>query len=837
MKIPLKWLADYLPALPPAADLAERLTVAGLEVSKVRLIGEPVPPGLRVRDEDLGPVWDRVKVVLGRVVSIGKHPNADKLKMLQVDLGGLEPKQVITGAENVAVGESGQRVVVALEGARLLDGYSDTKKFAVLSPKPLKGIMSDSMVCSSRELGMDDEHAGIILLDEDVTPGAPAVDLIGDAVVEVDVLPNMARCLGMAGVAREVAALTGQAASVPEPKPDVKPNASAAGLVKVRIDAPELCNRYTATVLENVTPARTPGKYARRLSYAGVRALNLAVVDATNYAMLEFGQPTHAFDLDKLVARAGGGVPEVVVRLANAGETLVTLDGQTRTLTPDTLLIADASGPIALAGVMGGRDTEVDANTRRVLLESAHFDPVAVRKAAKRFDLFSEASTRFSRGLHPATVDRAARRVAELVQQWTGADVLGGAVDVWPVVPPPQTVELREASISRLLGVAVPPSRVEAILGGLGFALTRTASGWSVGVPPERTDVQSGEADLIEEVARLSGYDRLPETRLSGAVASSGTPDLDAEERVRDLLARLGLEEVRTYSLTSPEAEAFLKLGGPAVTLKNPISPERRTMRRSLVPGLLGVLAQNRRARVGRVAVFEAGPVYLPREGRPLPDEPRRLAVLVSGERRAASWDDPAGSPQASADFYDLKGVADALFSALHLQASVEYSVTNEVLHLHPARAAEVRLGGTAVGSMGELHPHAARALDLKAPAAFVAEFDLDALLAASPKRAASRPISEYEVALRDVAVVVDEALPEAKVAAEIRQAGGELLKAARLFDVYRGEGVPAGKKSLAYALTYQAADRTLGEKEIAKAHEKVEGRLKHVLGAGIRGR
>ena len=836
MNIPLKWLADYLPALPSVADLAERLTVAGLEVSKVRLVGEPVPAGLRVHEADLGPVWDRDKVVLGRVREITKHPNADKLKLVLVDLGGPEPKQVVTGADNIAVGESGQGVVVALTGSRLIDGYSDEKKFVVLSPKPLKGIMSDSMVCSSRELGMDQEHAGIILLDEDLTPGAPAVDLLGDAVVEVDVLPNMARCLGMVGVAREVAALTGQKASVPEPKPNVKPDTASGDLVSVRIDAPGLCNRYTATVLENVRPTRAPGKYARRLTYAGVRPLNDAVVDATNYVMLEFGQPTHAFDLDKLVARANGGLPEIVVRLATPGEVLITLDGKSCTLTDENLVIADAAGPIALAGVMGGRDTEVDANTKRVLLEAAHFDPVSVRKTAKKFDLFSEASTRFSRGLHPATVDRAAARVAELVQQWTGADVLDGPVDVWPVKPAPQRVELREASISRLLGVAVPPERVDAILSGLGFGLTRTVAGWTVDVPPDRTDVQAGEADLIEEIARLIGYDHFPETRLSGSVAAlAGAPDLVAEEHVRDLLARIGLEEVRGYSLTSPEAEAFLKLETPSVELRNPISPERRTMRRSLLPGLLTILAQNRRGRVGRVAAFEMGPVYLPREGQQLPDEPRRLALLISGERRAPAWDDPAGTDPVTVDFYDLKGAAEELFAGLHLDA--EYAVASSVPYLHPARSAEVKLDGKLVGTMGELHPHAARQFDLKSPAAFVAEFDLDALLAAAPARVAARPISEYEVALRDVAVVVDDATPEGRVSAEIRAAGGELLRAVRLFDVYRGDGVPEGKKSLAYALTYQATDRTLGEKEIKSAHDKVEAQLKKELGAAIRGR
>ena len=391
MKVPLKWLEDYVPLTFPVAELAERLTLAGLEVSGVRLIGVPPPEGLRVKAEEAGPVWDRDKVVVAQVVTVEKHPNADKLKLPTVDYGQGRTKKMVTGAPNLNVGDSGQKVVLALAGSVLYDGHATPKKLAELKPGNIRGEPSDAMVCSTYELGIDEEHEGIILLEDDAPVGTPLADFMGDVVLELDVLPNMARCLSMIGVAREVAALTGQALKLP-PHDAEASGESIEGQVRVVIEDPKLSARYAAMLLRSVKIGPAPGWMQRRLSYAGMRPIN-NVVDITNYVMLEWGQPLHAFDYDKLVARAGGKAPTITVRPARPGETLKTLDGVDRKLTPDMLVIADTAGPIALAGVMGGAETEVSAATTNVLLESANFDFLNIRRTIKALNLPSEAST------------------------------------------------------------------------------------------------------------------------------------------------------------------------------------------------------------------------------------------------------------------------------------------------------------------------------------------------------------------------------------------------------------------------------------------------------------
>jgi phenylalanyl-tRNA synthetase beta chain len=408
MKVPLNWLREYV-ALPTSVpDLIERLTIAGLEVGSVRLYGLPKPDGLRTKVEEPGPEWERDRVVTAQILGVEKHPNADKLKLVQLDYGTGTPKQVVTGAPNISVGDQGQKVVLGLTGCRFFDGHVQPKQIAELRPTQLRGVPSDSMVMSNFELGISDEHEGIILLDPEAPVGKPLVDYIGDTVFEIDILPNMARCLGMVNIAREVAALTGSSARIPEPQPKLSPD-SVVGKVKIQIDDPNRCGRYSAILIQNVKIGRSPDWLVRRLQYSGIRNIS-NVVDITNYVMLEHGQPLHAFDYDLLVKRAGGKAPTIIVRPAREGEILKTLDGMDRKLSPENLVIADEVGAIALAGVMGGAETEVNDQTQNILLEAANFDYVSIRRTARQFDLFSEASTRFSRGIHTEVVKTAATR-------------------------------------------------------------------------------------------------------------------------------------------------------------------------------------------------------------------------------------------------------------------------------------------------------------------------------------------------------------------------------------------------------------------------------------------
>ncbi|HEY8505776.1 MAG TPA: phenylalanine--tRNA ligase subunit beta, partial [Gemmataceae bacterium] len=467
MKVPLNWLRDYVAIDIPVPELVERLTLAGLEVTGAKLFGLPHPEGLRVKQEEKGPVWDRDKIVIGQILKTEKHPNADKLKLVTVEYGAKEPKVVVTGAPNISAGDAGQKVILALTGSVLFDGHAQPKKLTELKPAKIRGVPSDAMVCSAFELGISDEHEGVILLGDDAPVGTPLADYLGDVVLEIDVLPNMARCLALIGVAREVAALTGGKAR--PPAAEFRPLAEKIdGQVSVSIADPSLSRRYAALLVRGVTVGPSPSRVQYRLTYAGMRPIN-NIVDVTNYVMLEWGQPLHAFDYDVLLRRAGGKPPAIVVRPAREGEKLVTLDGVERKLTPQNLLIADSAGPIALAGVMGGLETEVTEKTKNVLLESANFDFVSVRRTARAFDLPSEASARFSRGIHPETVKPAALRAAQLMAEYAGGQVVDGIADAYPAPLPPQTVTLRASEIRRSLGTDLPAPEVERILTALEF--------------------------------------------------------------------------------------------------------------------------------------------------------------------------------------------------------------------------------------------------------------------------------------------------------------------------------------------------------------------------------
>lgn len=834
MKVPLRWLKEYVDLPASVAELAERLTLAGLEVASIRVLGLRVPPGVQIKTEDAGPVWDPKQIVIGKVLSVERHPNADRLTLATVDYGAGQPKTVVTGAPNIKVGDQGQKVIVALSGSVLYDGHAEQKVLKELKPSKIRGIPSDAMVCSAYELGISDEHEGIILLEDEAPVGMSLADFMGDIVLELDVLPNMARCLSMIGIAREVAALTGQSLHLPEFKLQAH-GEPVTGKVDVVLEDPQLSARYAAALVCGVTIGPAPGWMQRRLTYAGMRPISNSV-DITNYVMLEWGQPLHAFDYDRLLERTGGKPPTITVRPARSGEMIKTLDNVDRQLTPDNLVIADMRGPIALAGVMGGADTEVTPQTKNILLESANFDFVSIRRTMRVMNLPSEASARFSRGIHPETVIPAAERSAELMRQYAGGTVCKGLVDRYPAPFPDKVIDLNLGEVRRILGMDFSIEEATRILRALDHHVEPvSADALRVTVPKHRVDVQEGSADLIEELIRIYGYDRLKPTLLADQLPEQrGDPDLLLEEKVRDILVNAGLQEVITYALTEPAREAPLGLGElEYVRLQNPISSERVVMRQSLLSGVLEVAAANLR-HTENVRMFEIASIYRPRPGERLPDEPRRLALFLTGRRNPEFWGEAAGAAPALLDFFDFKGVVSALAADLHLP-NVTYRPA-KVIYLHPGRSAEVLIGEQVAGSFGMMHPRVAESLGLGQRTVLVGEFDLPTILSATPARFKYTAVPRFPAALRDVAVIVDETVASERIAAEIRTAGGSLLGDLRLFDVYRGESIPANKKSLAYALNYQADDRTLTDKEVDKAHKKIEDRLKHVLKALIRG-
>jgi phenylalanyl-tRNA synthetase beta chain len=828
MRVPISWLKEFVDIPIPVTDLAERLTFAGLEVASVETLGLP---GSEVS-------WDRERMLVGRVLEVKPHPNADRLVLATVDYGAGRTKTVVTGAPNLKVGDSGHKVAFALEGARVRDAYSTTPAVATLTGRKVRGVYSDAMVLSERELGLSDDHEGILLLDEAAPVGTPLADYLGDVVLELEILPNMARCLSVLGVAREVAALTGGQVRVPEPV------MAAAGhpvgeRVQIEIADASLCARYTATLITGVAIGPSPEWMRRRLRLAGVRPIS-NVVDVTNYVMLEWGQPLHAFDYDVLVRRAKG-VPRITVRPAQPGEVMTTLDGVTRTLGPERLLITDAAGPIAVAGVMGGAETEVTDATRAVLLESANFHFVSIRKTTQALKLPSEASARFGRGVPPAIAVPAVTRATALMQALAGGEIARGVADCYPAPQVPPVITLATADARRILGMEVPREDMARILTALDFRCEPAGeAGLLVTAPVHRLDVGEGVIgvhDLLEEVARVIGYDRIPVTDMADQLPPQrDNAAVDWEERLRDRLIVAGLQEIITYRLTTPERETALTPGAdpaagrPYIRLANPISADRVVLRQTLLAGLLEVMADNARVR-DRLWFFGIGPVYLPGGAGALPAELRRLGIGMAGPIVPVSWADHAA---AHTDFFVLKGVVEALLDGLHLQGAVFQPTDHPTFA--PGRTARVALGAQTLGFLGEIHPAVRRAFDLPAASVCLAEVDLEALSQVVPPVSALTPVPRFPPALQDIALVVDDAVSAADLAAAIQAAGGALLVEARLFDVYRGGQLPTGKKSVAFSLAFQAVDRTLTDAEVEAEKARILEAVSQRLGARLRG-
>jgi phenylalanyl-tRNA synthetase beta chain len=817
MKVPLSWLADFVDIELAPDELAERMTLAGLEVASIEKIGD---------------FWGRDTVLVGEVVSVEQHPNADRLTLPTVAYGGGRTIRLVTGAPNIKVGMSGVKVPVALVGSRLIDGHSESGGFITLKPAKLRGVESSGMVCSERELGLSDSHGGILILPDDAPVGTPLVDYLGDTVFEVEPTPNLSRCLSILGVAREVAALTGRRVRY-QPAAPAEGARAAADLMAIAIDDPELCARYCGTWVGGVSIGPSPFAVQRRLSLAGQRPIS-NIVDATNYVMLELGQPLHAFDYAALRERAGGAAPRIVVRTAREGEVIRTLDGIERRCTADTLLIADGRGPIALAGVMGGEDTEVREGTTEILLEAATFHHASIRRTAQRFNLPSQASLRFGKGLPASLAAEASARITRMVAELGGGEAAAGLVDCCPRPQKKVSVTIALSEFERVLGYPIPEERAAAILRGLEFDVSHRGSALEVGVPMHRLDV-SIPADLVEEVARIEGYESIPTVMMADRLPEPETSSrLRTEDSIRAFAVASGLQEVIAYGMVDEgKALAWATLGETDLVdadgfmrVRNPLSEKRTVMRRSLLPGMLDALAANLRYSP-RVAIFEIGRVFQ-RTGGERPVEPRRLGVVLAGPREIPWWGCPTPP---SFDLFDLKGMVSGLMGSLHAAGwSTEASGRGI---FRPGRGMELTTGGRPSGWFGELLPAAIASWDVGDRKVMALELELDVLEAAAGTAVFAAP-GRFPPVRQDLAVVADDELPAAAMEAEIRKAGGDLLADVSVFDIYRGPQLPEGKKSVAFSLAFAAPDRTLTEEDVSKRRERIVAALQ-AIGATLR--
>ena len=886
MLVPLSWLREYVDIPLPTPRLAERLTLAGLEEASLNNTGD---------------WWEEDKIVVGQVAAVLPHPDADRLVLVDVDhqpsQGAVDPvlQRVVTGAPNLfqfkdcslsAGNLPVLKVAFAREGALLNDAYSKEK------PRPrkrlkrarIRGVESLGMVCSELELGLSEEHEGILLLPDDAPIGQPLRHYLGDEILEIDLTPDMARCLSMWGIAREVQALTGGALHLPEDIDASGGEDSASDYVSARIIDSDLCQRFTGTVIRDIQVGESPKWLQERLSSAGMRPIN-SIVDITNYVMLETGQPLHAFDYDLLAARAaniGDANPTIIVRTADNGETLETLDGQERKLEPTMLVIADKAGPVAIAGVMGGAETEVHGKTQNVLLEAATFDGINNRRTSQTLRLHSEASHRFTRGVPASLNDLAARRAANLMRQIAGGRVVPGVVDTYPVPQPEVKVYTSRSDVRRLLGMDLTLSEIGSALRRLEFdveeltelpanATERAAFGLAraqdepviaATVPWHRLDV-SLPADLTEEVARVVGYDHITETLLDTVLPPQRrNAPLETEENIRDILIGAGLQDTVNHTLTTPEnhtkltgtVPAFASGGemensdaasdpGRFIALTNPLSPERRVMRRNLIVSALENLAYNLRF-TERLALFEIGRTYRPetKPGAPsdgdssggrLPEEQRRLCIALRGLRAPHSTDPSLTEPDLF-DFFDLKGIIETLLERLGFpQSSFLFSAHpesgggDEVSEtMFGPRCALLSLGGENLGIVGELHPQVRNAFGLGSERVVLAELNIAPLVRPSWRLSQMDPISVYPPVVEDLAFVVREEVTQRRLRDAIVDGGGRggdpRLTSVELFDIYRGESLPLGYKSLAYRVTYQSLDHNLKEKEVNRLRQRI---------------
>ncbi|HTA96807.1 MAG TPA: phenylalanine--tRNA ligase subunit beta [Solirubrobacteraceae bacterium] len=825
MKVPLNWLREYCSPELDTAAIEERLTMTGTKVETILHHGVPSVENF----------------VVGRVLTVEPHPDADRLKVCTVDVGEDEPAGIVCGAPNVA---AGQTVAVALPGARMPDG---TK----IKAAKLRGVPSKGMILAADELEIDNDHSGIMVLDElildaELAPGTPLADVlvISTDVLELEITPNRPDCLGVYGVARELHAATG-APLAPEPwGEDLGSEGSVVVGVEVLVECPDLCKRFTARVFEDVTIGPSPPWLKARLSAAGQRPIN-NVVDITNYVMLLCAQPLHAFDLDRV---AGA---KLTVRRAHDSEQVTTLDGQARTLDGEMVVIEDADGPTSIAGIMGGERSEVQPGTTRVLMEVANWSGPNIHRTSWALGLRSEASGRFEKGLAPEQCMQAQALATRLMIELCGATLAPGTIDLVWDSPPAQTIRLREQRVRSILGMPVPPARQAEILRALDFEVVEVdepvdprlgvdvpelGAALDVTVPAVRRDDVTREADLIEEVARIHGLEALPVTLPARRGAYGRLSSVQQlRRRAADALVGRGLYEAVGWTFTAPTLHDRLRLSEDdprrrAPVVENPLSDDQSLLRTTLLGSLLDVVAHNSARGMVDLGLFEIGTLFV-LDGDSSPGstnvrEHRSLAVLLSGKTTPATW----GAPDPPrADVFAVKGVLEALGAALRLQLECRPGAQP---FLHPGRSATVLCDGQELGWLGELHPLVAREWGIEGAA--VMELQLDLLLGAAEAQSAYRDVISYPALRQDLAVVLAEDVAAAKVLDAVREAAGTLLDEVGVFDVYSGPQVGEGRRSLALSFAFRAPDRTLTDEDVAPARERVIAALA-ALGGELR--
>ena len=839
MRVPLSWLRDYVDIESSPEQLAERLTLLGMEVQSI---------------EQWGSDWQNV--VIGELLTVDKHPRADRLSLTTVTLGEGEPLEIVCGATNIA---PGQRVPVALPGA-VLPGDRRIERTQKM------GVISNGMLCSGDELNLTGDADGILILPNDAPLGVALADYYGDVVLDIDVKPNRGDALSLVGLAREVAAVDGR----PVRFPDVSPTETGPpidGLLAVDVRDPDLCPRFVGRWVGGAHVSPSPDRVQMRLRAAGMRPVS-NIVDASNYVMLELGKPIHTFDAAGV--RGAAGPRQLIVRRAARGERLETLDHVDRELDPDTLLIADPEGPLAIAGVMGGASSEVSETTTDVIVESAIFDPISIRRTGKRYALRSEASLRFEKGQEFRLARLGADRTAGLIAEWAGGSVAHGSVDTSPNEPPPARVAFRPARVNRLLGVKLPVDEQRSLLARVGVETEPAAPGATITVSaaPQPCSVEAGkeeaiiaivptwrrdiaiEADLTEEVARVHGYELIPGNLPHTPMPPYRHPPFEVRDAIREALVGAGLTEVVTHALVSPRlAETFQwesaigavdggsPEGGRIVTVTNPLSADHSVLRPAVVGSLVEVVSSNVRHGTDDVTIFEIGKGYgyesAIGDSTAAVREWWRLGLAGTGSAAPPAWDRPA-RPY---DIDDAKGAIELVARRLRIDG-VEYTPLSGEPLLHPGRAASVRghRGGALAlaGWVGELHPSVAEEWDLRSRVV-VAELDVSGLGGGGlPAVLASAP-TRHPAAERDIAIVVDEGRHAGEVATTIRANGGPTLESVTLFDIYRGPPLAGDEKSLAYRMTFRAPDRTLAEAEVDAAIEAISRAIASQIGGRIR--
>jgi phenylalanyl-tRNA synthetase beta chain len=807
MKAPLSWLREFVPIELSAEELASSLALSGTEVERVTESGVP------------GGAENLARFVVGRVLECDRHPDADRLSVCQVEVGDGRPRTIVCGAPNVA---AGQTVAVVLPGGVLPGG-------AVIKESKLRGVASAGMILSESELGLAAKSAGIMVLPDEWKAGGRLSEhfAITDWVLEVEVTPNRPDCLCIRGLAREIAAVTGtpfqEELGYSHPWGD-RPIETD---MTIEVVAPDLCPRYTGRVIRGVTIAESPLWLKARLSHAGLRPISNAV-DVTNYVQWALGQPLHAFDLRTI----RGGT--IIVRRALRGETLTTLDGQTRTLTEEMLVIADAERASVVAGVMGGLDSEITDSTTDILLEGANFWGPSIMRTSAALGLRSEASTRYEKGLDPEMIDSALDLACSLFVHLCGGTVSKGTIDVRMPRRDQRRLRLRDARIEHVLGMPVPSDETASLLSRLGCTVSRVDGGFAVTVPSFRADLER-EIDLIEEVVRIHGLERIPATLPTRKAGRGGlTKNQAVVRRIEDLLVGAGLVQVVSYSFGDDRWPDALRLAADDVrrqgaSITNPLSADQGVMRTMLLPGLLATAQRNVSVREERVPIFEVGRVYLP-SGAELPNEPTRVGILIAGAWDGDSW----LRAEVVNGYFLVKGIVERVSAGLH--ASLGYAAAEQTF-LNPGRSAEVcDSEGRSAGWIGELHPLVAQAYDLRGPVAS-AELDVDALVGAATEVVTFRDLLAYPAVEQDIALVVKAGVPAAKVVESVRRAGGKLLDQVWVFDLYEGAQVGEGNISLALRLSFRASDRTLTESEVNGLRAEMVRTVASELGAELRGK